>query len=681
MPNRLQFESSPYLLQHAHNPVDWYPWGDEAFERARLENKPVLVSIGYSTCHWCHVMERESFENEATARLMNDLFINIKVDREERPDVDHIYMEACQAINGSGGWPLNCFLLPDRRPYYAATYYPPQPAYNRPSWSQVLNHMSKAFHEQPDEVESQAASLMSMINRADQTFAQPDSRLTSPDGNRLHPVAAQNIYHTLAQRFDHEHGGFGGAPKFPGVMSLSYLLDYHYYTRQSEALNHVHFSLTTMIRGGIYDQLGGGFARYATDKAWLIPHFEKMLYDNALLVQLISKIHRYDPRPAYEQTLHETLDFINRELTAPDGGFYSALDADSEGVEGKYYVWDQAEIEDILQDDAALFNYIYGVRWDGNWEEVNILWREHTADEAAARFNLKPGDVEPRLAKLRQILLRRRAERIRPGLDDKLLLDWNALMVSAYAHAYLATGKEAYRQVAVQQLAFLCRAFAHPDGGLYHTCKGGVARYHAFLDDYAFLIEALLDVYAITFDSRYLDQSATFATYVLAHFLDNSDGLFYFTDDNQPDVLARRKELYDSATPSGNATMAHNLLRLAALLGKPEWEQTADRMLQTMADAVERYPASFSRWAQALLYRAYPGREVAIVGDAALEMARHWQTRYLPNIALMASVAGAEGYPLLAGRRTDTGKTLIYVCRQYACQLPVDSVEEAWNLA
>lgn len=676
MPNRLQFESSPYLLQHAHNPVDWYPWGEEAFERARLEDKPILVSIGYSTCHWCHVMEKESFEDEAVAQLMNELFINIKVDREERPDVDHIYMEACQAISGSGGWPLNCFLLPDRRPFYAGTYYPPQPAYNRPGWPQLLRHLSGAYHDKREDVVGQAAQLMDMISRSDQTFTQRDDRLALPNGQVFHAAAMYNLFHTLQQRFDLEEGGFGGAPKFPGAMSLAFMLDYHHYTGQPDALSHLHFSLQRMIGGGIYDQLGGGFARYATDRAWLIPHFEKMLYDNALLVRLMSRVQRYDPRPEYAEAITQTLDFINRELRSAQGGFYSALDADSEGVEGKFYVWDQTEIEEILQDDAPVFNYIYGVQWDGNWEEVNILWRKHSLQEAADKYGLSLAYVERLLARARQTLLAHRASRVRPGLDDKVLLDWNALMITAFAAAHQALGREEDKQTAISQLEFVLQNMASPDGGMYHAYKDGIAKHDAFLDDYAFLIEALLEIYDITFNPHYLDQSATFMAYVLEHFLDNTDGLFYFTDAKQKDVLVRRKELYDSATPSGNATMAHNLLKLGVLLGKPDWEALADRMLKVMAQSVERYPTSFSRWARALLYRAYPGQEVAVVGPQAISTAQRLNARYTPNTVVMAAETAGLAYPLLEGR-PPTDRTLIYVCRQYACQLPVEHIEDA----
>lgn len=679
MPNQLQHETSPYLLQHAHNPVNWYPWCDEAFALARQLDRPVLVSIGYSSCHWCHVMERESFEDADVAAFMNEHFINIKVDREERPDVDHIYMEACQAISSSGGWPLNCFVLPDRRPFYAGTYYPPAPAYNRPSWMNVLMHLSKAWREQRAEVLGQAEKLMEVIARAGDAFIENDNRLALPGGRQLHPVLAANMYHELSRRFDRAHGGFGGAPKFPGTMSLHFLLDYHYYTGDADALAHLHFSLEKMIRGGIYDQLGGGFARYATDQAWLVPHFEKMLYDNALLLALMSQVYRTDPRPLYAQAIEETLAFTERELSAPDGGFYAALDADSEGVEGKFYVWDQEEIEEVLQDDAQLFKYHYGVRWDGNWEGVNILWQAHSLEETAAQFGMSTAAVSRLIEGAKKQLLERRSRRQRPGLDDKQLLDWSALMVTAYAEAAMALSNDAYRQRAVDQLAYLLRAFARPDGGLYHQATKGQARQPAFLDDYAFLIQALLTVYQLTYELQYIQQAVQLLTYVLEHFLDESDGLLYFTDRNQSDVPVRRKELYDSATPSGNATMVHNLLQLSVLTGNSDWGQQAERMLLAMSAAVERYTPSFARWAQAMQKLAWPSKELAIVGPAAPEEARALQTGYRPDCVVMAAREELPDFPLLAGRSV-ADKTVFYVCEQYACRLPVENREEALQL-
>ncbi len=621
-------------------------------------------------------MERESFEDQDTADFMNEHFVSIKVDREERPDVDQIYMEACQALSGSGGWPLNCFLLPDGRPFYAGTYYPPMPAYNRPSWLQVLQHMYRAYRDQRTEVEQQATKLLDSIRSGNSIFIK-EELLEQSDELIFNPVTAQNMTFQLGQRFDREDGGFGGAPKFPGAMSLSYLLDYHHFTGDEASLAHVHFSLDKMIGGGIYDQLGGGFARYATDKAWLVPHFEKMLYDNALLIDLIADTHRLEARPHYEDTIRETLAFVERELQSPEGVFYSALDADSEGEEGKFYVFSKKEIEAVLGDNAAMFSAAYGTSEAGNWEGTNILWRAEELAAVAKAFGLDEATLKKELSEAREKLFDYRSKRVRPGLDDKVILSWNALMISAYAKAYLALGDEHYRQVALKATDFLLTHMQASDGGMRHTYKEGRTQYPAFLDDYAFLIAALLDLYAITFEERYIDKAKTFTEFVLEHFLDRADNLFYFTSAQQEDLPLRRKEMYDSAMPSGNSTMILNLQRLALLTGKEEWDRLSIQQLKQMAESVEKYPTSFGRWAKAILYRAYPTREVAIVGDSAEKKALALQAGFWPNLVIMARIDGQDAdYPLLAGK-TGQEDAQIFVCRQYACQLPVNTIAEA----
>lgn len=674
--NRLQHETSPYLLQHAHNPVDWYPWGEEAFEKARREDKPIIVSIGYSTCHWCHVMERESFEDKDTADFMNEHFVSIKVDREERPDVDQIYMEVCQVLTGSGGWPLNCFLLPDARPFYAGTYYPPFPAYNRPSWLQVLQYMHKAYRDQQEDVQAQAQQLLDTVEKGGQVFVK-NEWLDQEDEAVFTATAGQQLKQAFVSRFDREEGGFGGAPKFPGSMGLSFLLDYHHFTDDKEAIDHVHLSLEKMIKGGIYDQLGGGFARYATDRAWLVPHFEKMLYDNALIVSLMADAYRIDQRPLYREAIRETLAFVEREMTSPEGVFYSALDADSEGEEGKFYVFQQAEVEALLGEDTRLFSRVYGTSETGNWEGTNILSRVESVEEAAAALAIDPDEAHQRIAQAKTTLFNYRAERVRPGLDDKTLLSWNAMMITAYTKAYQALGDPAYRKTAVQALETLIRQLAQEDGSLLHTVKEGKAQYAAFLDDYADLISALLDVYAITHNTDYIDKAQTFTDYVLEHFLDKADNLFYFTSAQQHDIPVRRKEMYDNAVPAGNSTMALNLQRLAVLTGKQEWDQLSLRMLKPMVASVQRYPTSFSRWAKAVLYRIFPAREVAIVGPQAMDLAQQFSEQFYPNTLVMASAEGGlDQYPLMAGRKAGH-KTQIFVCRQYSCQMPVSTLGEA----
>ncbi len=692
--NRLQYETSPYLLQHSHNPVDWYAWKPEAFEKARREDKPILVSIGYSTCHWCHVMERESFENEEIAIFMNNNFVNIKVDREERPDVDAIHMEACQVISGSGGWPLNCFLTPDGRPFFAGTYYPPESAYNRPSWMQVLNSMLSHFKNKRETVEDQANRLIEIIKSSESVFL--GDQIGDKQAHLLFtPVTLQNIYHHLKKRFDTANGGFGGAPKFPGSMSLDFLLQYHHFMHDPEALEHVEFSLERMIQGGIYDQLGGGFSRYATDEAWLVPHFEKMLYDNALLVSVLSDVYRAVHNVAsfknvphlttqngphltlFKETIEETLAFIQREMTSPEGGFYAALDADSEGVEGKYYVWDQEEVDAILGKEAALFSEFYDITAEGNWEETNILWRPQSYTDFAKAKNLDVNDLKNILKTNRTQLFAERQKRIRPGLDDKILLDWNALMCTAYAKAYAALGKPEYLEAAKKNLHFLLDKFRQPESlSFYHTYKEGRAQYDAFLDDYANVIEAILNVYSINFDLNLLDRAVELTDFVIQHFHDAESGLFFFTAEHQKDILLRRKELYDNATPSGNSTMIHNLLHLSTLLDRKDHKNLALNMLKVMRDAVERYASSFARWATAMTRLVYPAHEIAVVGADAHSIATELNLHYLPNKVIMAATDAHERYPLLAGRNASS-ETNIYICKDYACQLPVTTIAEA----
>ena len=688
--NLLQYERSPYLLQHAHNPVHWYAWKPEAFERARAEQKPILVSIGYSTCHWCHVMERESFENEEVAAFMNAHFINIKVDREERPDVDAIYMEACQILTGGGGWPLNCFLTPEGKPFYAGTYFPPQPAYNRPSWMQLLKHLSNIWENEPQKALDQADNLLRHIERNDAIFIGG----SSGKNGVFQPDTLDQIFIRLQESFDPLEGGFGGAPKFPATMAIHFLLHYHYFTGRPEALEHAFFSLDKMIQGGIYDQLGGGFARYATDRAWLVPHFEKMLYDNALLVTVISEAYKHVSRDTpsatsdaqrrsqlYRETIEETLSYIQREMTHPEGGFYSALDADSEGVEGKFYVWDLQEIEQVLGEEAALFCSFYDVSAEGNWEEKNILWRPASFESFAHANEIPVGELKNRLLRCREKLFEARTARIRPGLDDKILLSWNALMCSAYAHAFGALGHEPYRETAIRNMQFLLEKFAgQHEGALLHTWKDGHAQHDAFLEDYAFLMAALVDIYEITFDRKYLHEAEKYMRYVLSYFHDQASGLFYFTGSGQTDIVLRKKDLQDNATPSGNSTMAHNLQRLGILLGRTDWRKMAQDMILQMEDAVKKYPRSFERWALALMMEVHPYHEIAIVGKDAFEKAAVLQRSPLPNGIVAAAAEITEDLPLLAEKIAGEPEALIYVCHDFTCQRPVTHLSEFWEM-
>ena len=682
--NHLQHESSPYLLQHAHNPVDWYAWKPEAFERARAEQKPILVSIGYSTCHWCHVMERESFEDEAVAAFMNEHFINIKVDREERPDVDAIYMEACQLLTGGGGWPLNCFLTPDAKPFYAGTYFPPRPAHNRPAWLQLLQHLSDIWENKRDTATEQAERLLANIQRNDGIFvaAEPLNPLTAQSSN------FEVAFGRIRAQFDHAEGGFGGAPKFPSTMALEWMLNWHYFSGNTEALEHALFSLDKMARGGIYDQIGGGFARYATDREWLVPHFEKMLYDNALLVNVLSDAHKLNRSLStanvqqFSSIIEQSLAYIAREMTNPNGGFYSAQDADSEGIEGKFFVWEKSEIDQILGDNSDLFCNFYGVKQDGNWEDKNILSRPHTYEAFAAGNGLTVEALQKRLNTSAEKLLVIRSKRIWPGLDNKILLGWNALMTSAYLSAFTALGHEAYRDAAIRNIDFLLQNFQNKEISPANT--GGHFRHSAsqafaFLDDYAYLIAALIDLYEVTFEQRYLQLAAECTAYVFDHFHDAESGMFFYTDVDQTDILFRKKDLYDNATPSGNSTMVHNLQRLGILLDRPEWRESASRMLNAMRETVEKYPLSFMRWGTALLNEAYALHEIAIVGENAFEKALEIQRKFLPNKVIAAIKHPDNAQALLAGK-PGASEALIYVCRDFACQRPVSTLEEFWAL-
>ncbi|MGB1242258.1 MAG: thioredoxin domain-containing protein [Chitinophagales bacterium] len=673
--NRLIHESSPYLLQHAHNPVDWYPWGEEALQKAQDEGKPILVSIGYAACHWCHVMERESFESEEVAAYMNEHFVNVKVDREERPDVDQIYMDAVQLISGSGGWPLNCFLTPDGRPFYGGTYFPPKQMYNRPSWLQVLEQIQTAFRTRREEIEKQANQLTYHIATSDQSASQ--STLINLDFEQpFDEQQLESIFQKMTKYFDAEDGGFGGAPKFPGTMSLRFLLNYCHYTQNEAAKKHVLFSIDQMIFGGIYDQIGGGFARYTVDKKWLVPHFEKMLYDNGLLVGLIADAYKLTQKELYKEVVEDSLSFVEREMWHPEGGFYASYDADSEGVEGKFYVWDKSEIEAILKEDAPLFNRFYEVSEEGNWEHKNILNREMTYEAFASQENMNVEVLKEKLQKARKRLFEVREKRIKPALDDKIILSWNAMMVTAYAKAYQALQQPHFKRMAVDNLQFLLEKFeVTGEHGLQHTYKNGKAQFPAFLDDYALLIEALIEVFQINFDERLLEKAGELTDYVFAHFEDSKSFLFFYTPKGQKDIVLRKKEFYDNATPSGNSTMAHNLLKLSSLLDAPKYHERAVQMVKSLEESISKYPTSFSRWLNAVTYLVFPMQEMVVVGENAIALSGEIQQSFLPNTLLLANEKGDSSHHLFADRYVEE-QTLIYRCQNFMCERPVERLED-----
>ena len=707
--NRLAHETSPYLLQHAHNPVDWYPWGDEALRRARDEDRPILVSIGYAACHWCHVMERESFEDVDTARLMNENFINIKIDREERPDLDHIYMDAVQAITGSGGWPLNVFLTPEGKPFYGGTYFPPRPAHNRSSWKDLLAAISQAFRDKRAEIEQQAESLTRHVAESNSFGIGKDgSNPSSADpfqkgaDSPFTPDTLRQIRDNLLKTADTEEGGFGRAPKFPQTFSIRFLLHYHHFTGDQPALQQACLSLDKMICGGIYDQLGGGFARYSTDNEWLAPHFEKMLYDNALLVIVLSEAYQLTKKELYREAIRETMTFIDRELSDGEGAFYAALDADSEGVEGKFYVWDKEEIDAVLGDDAELFCRYFGVTAEGNWEGINILTRpSHSSasnrDSSAADLSASsaiPGSAGPsgdpladssdpsglsaaersRLAAAKTKLLAHRSRRIRPALDDKILLGWNALMNIACCKAYGALGITEYRDRAIANMRFLRQHLKGENLYLfYHAYKDGQAKFPAFLDDYAYLIAAEIQLQEITGDSSYLVEAKQLMEFVQENFREEETGMFFFTHRQQQDLILRKKEIYDGAVPSGNAYMAFNLAYMGIIYNMPEWNEQAIRMAGALSRPVTLYPGSFGVWATLFQAFTYTIPEIVITGRQPENARRELLEHLIPYRVFQSAKEENTQFPLLRGRPAED-TPLIFLCKDYTCQLPVNEV-------
>lgn len=691
MANRLTSESSPYLLQHAHNPVDWYPWGEEALNRAVEEQKPILVSIGYSACHWCHVMERESFENERTAAFMNRNFINIKIDREERPDLDHIYMDAVQALTGSGGWPLNVFLTPDKKPFYGGTYFPPTPMHNRPSWMDVLSSVATAFESRRTEMETQADKLTNHLLQSNQLGAGTTAH--QPHIHLLH-----TIKDTILEQADKEEGGFGKAPKFPQTASIKYLLQYGHFYNDAAATRHALLSLDKMSAGGIYDQIGGGFSRYSVDDLWLAPHFEKMLYDNALLLMVLAEAYQKTGQDHYKTIIVQTIDFLQREMRAPQGGYYAALDADSEGVEGRYYVWDFQEFMDVLGEDGALMAAFYGVEASGNWEGTNIL---HTplSDEAFAtkhQLNVDLWRIKRRQAS--QKLLEQRTKRTPPGLDDKIILGWNGLMLSALCKAAGALKNEKYTLEAIQLGTFLEQQFlVRKEDGMvqyFHTAKNGRSHYPAFLDDLSYWARGYIHLQELTGNQIWLEKAASITAYTLQYFTDEKEMYCYYTSSLQKDILLRKKEMYDGAVPSGNAILCGNLQQLGILFSHSVWTERAAAMLAGFATTISKYPTSFGEWAGFLLASLTGYKEIVVKGVGWEKLLQEVLEAYIPvkvlqsgvneeylgarNHLLGISEADAEDnknkiYPLLEGKPNNI-EASIYICADYTCQAPVTSV-------
>ena len=675
--NSLINETSPYLLQHAHNPVNWFAWGPEALQKAKDEQKVILVSIGYSACHWCHVMEKESFENEAIAALMNEFFVNIKIDREERPDLDHIYMDAVQAISGSGGWPLNVFLTPDTKPFYGGTYYPPDKAFNRSSWTEIINAIAQSWKERRNEIESQAENLVAHLSHSNAVTQKFNGVINVEEKNLFTIDQCNNMFANILKTADKTWGGFGKAPKFPQTFTIQYLLQYQYFTNSSEARKQALLSLDKMLQGGICDHIGGGIARYSTDNEWLAPHFEKMLYDNALLIDVLCDAWQITNTEKYKTAIYKTIAFIKNELTQHDGGFYAALDADSEGEEGKYYVWQKLEIDNILGKDALLFCNFFDISENGNWDQTNILRILKPSNEFIADTKIDPDEFNRIIENCLKKLLSERAKRIKPALDDKIILSWNALAIKAIAKAALILQDESLVKMAENNFLFIERHFIKTDSSreMMHTYKNGIAKFPAFLDDYAYLISACLQLYELTYNISYLEKAKQYAYYVIEYFDDDENIFFYFTNKDQKDIIIRKKEIYDGAVPSGNSTMAANLSKLSVIFNIPEWEQRACKMLAQIIDSLEKYPSSFGIWASLLQQHVYGLNEISIVGLNAIELANKIATNYIPYKVLMVSTIENAKYPLLKSKKAGLD-SLIYLCKNYNCVSPFKTIQD-----
>lgn len=670
--NRLINETSPYLLQHAYNPVDWYPWGQEALQKAKAEDKPILVSIGYSACHWCHVMERESFENVDTATFMNAHFINIKIDREERPDLDHIYMDAVQAMSGSGGWPLNVFLTPEQQPFFGGTYFPPQRVHNRPSWLEVLSGVSKGYSDKKSEIVNQAKTLTDHLIKSN-SFGQVVVNESLPAIFFSEETLA-TIASTILSQADTIDGGFGNAPKFPQSFCIIYLLRHYHYFKDNASLDQALLSINKMIQGGLFDQLGGGFARYSTDAMWLVPHFEKMLYDNALLVMAIAEAYQLTGNEFYRATIDQTLEFISRELTNEEHGFYCALDADSEGVEGKFYTWSYDELQTILGENAQFFCDYYQVEINGNWLEG-----KHETPPSNILFTKSfPTDSEVNLLKIcKELLMQARTKRIRPLLDDKILLGWNALMITAYCKAYSALGNKDYKEIAVKNIHFLESKLKDSiTNHWHHTYKKEVAKIPAFLDDYAYLIQAYIHLQEITGESNYLLKARTLTEFVINHFTEVDTGFFYYTPDFQQDILLRKKEVYDGATPSGNAVMMENLHYLSVVFDNQNWQNLVIGLIRSLENAIVKHPTSFAVWASVLQTVVMGYNEIIITGHQAKSYLYQINKRFFPNKIIQASETNLVDFPLLQGKHFEMEHDLFYLCSNNTCKPAFYTVNE-----
>lgn len=665
--NRLIREASPYLLQHAYNPVDWYPWGDEALDRAVKEDLPILVSIGYSSCHWCHVMERESFENEDIARYMNENFICIKVDREERPDVDQIYMDAVQAMGVHGGWPLNVFLTPDQKPFYGGTYFQPQ------SWLQLLKNVSGTFTSKREEIISSAERLTSHVSRSDVLKFD----LTPLDD----PISMDKLSHSIGrfrERFDQESGGIRKAPKFPMPSLWTYLLRYAHFSHDQSLHDHVIFTLEKMVRGGIYDQIGGGFSRYSVDAEWFAPHFEKMLYDNGQLISLFSEAYLTAEKPIFKEAVFDSIQFIRREMMSPDGGFYSALDADSDGEEGKYYTWSAGEFEKIIGASEKTWAAFFGVEPEGNWEPgKNILIRERDIEFLEKDLEINTREAYEKLYAIKDLLLREREKRTKPGLDNKILAGWNGMMIKGLVDAFHTFGEVEFLEMAVKNADYLL-ANHYQKKILYRTSIHSNHPIQGYLEDYAFMINGLIALYQADFNEKWLQWARELIDYTLDQFFDKVENLFYFSNQHTGRLIARKKELFDTVIPSSNSEMAINLFLAGELFGENAFTQIAEKMIRRMINLLYNEPEYLTNWGNLYLLFANPFSEIALMGNNLIEIKHQLARHYIPNKVFCGTASSSE-LPLLKDKKI-TERTTIFVCYNKTCKLPVHSAEDALKL-
>jgi uncharacterized protein len=686
--NRLAKETSPYLLQHAYNPVDWYPWGEEALKKAKSEDKPIFLSIGYSACHWCHVMAHESFEDNDVAKIMNENFINIKVDREERPDLDDIYQRACQLATGTGGWPLSVFLTSDQRPFYVGTYFPKDGSshYNMPGFRTILLQLAEAYKKKNDEIQAASTEFTDALSHTakDLVVRAEITEKTSLERSILDEAAVG-----LLQMGDMIYGGFGHAPKFPNPSNLMFLARYYDISGINRFRDFVIFTADRMAAGGIHDQLGGGFARYATDQKWLVPHFEKMLYDNALLSQLYGEIYQVTKAEPYRQITCKTLDYVIREMKHPDGGFYSAQDADSEGEEGKFYVWDKREIESIISNKTAadIFCEHYGVTQGGNFEGKNILNVRVPITSLAKKYEKTPELMAQTVKDASIMLLAEREKRVKPGRDEKILTSWNGLMISGFAKGFAISGEAKYLQTATKAVEFVENMLASNEGRLKRTFKDGQSKLNAYLEDYAFYISGLLDLFAVNSKQEYLDKAIMYTDFMLQHFWDEREGNLFFTSDDHEQLISRTKNFYDLATPSGNSVAASNLLRLYHYSQNNSYLDRAVRIMKAGSRSAAENPFGFGQMLNSIyLYVKKPVEvTVIITGDDGTntnssDLVAWLNSQFLPNninaIVHTSELATLQRYPAFKGREAQGGGETAYVCKNYTCSLPIKSIEE-----